>query len=54
LTLPSKTGGQDLVMKKPMQRIRRNCHHCNSVFMPGNKICTKCQHVRCVDCPRDP
>jgi hypothetical protein len=54
LTLPSKTGGQDLVMKKPMQRVRRMCHHCDTVFMPGNKICSKCDHVRCVDCPRDP
>jgi hypothetical protein len=54
LTLPSKTGGQDLVMKKPMQRVRRNCHRCDNVFMPGNKICAKCEHVRCVDCPRDP
>jgi hypothetical protein len=54
LTLPSKTGGQDLVMKRPMQRVRRNCHRCDNVFMPGNKICAKCEHVRCVDCPRDP
>lgn len=54
LTLPSKTGGQDLVMKKPMQRVRRTCHRCDNVFMPGNKICSKCDHVRCVDCPRDP
>jgi hypothetical protein len=54
LTLPSKTGGQDLVMKKPMQRVRRMCHRCDNVFMPGNKICSKCEHVRCVDCPRDP
>jgi len=54
LTLPSKTGGQDLVMKKPMQRVRRNCHRCDNIFMPGNKICAKCEHVRCVDCPRDP
>jgi hypothetical protein len=54
LTIPSKTGGQDLVLKKPMQRVRRMCHHCDNVFMPGNKICSKCDHVRCVDCPRDP
>ncbi len=54
LTLPSKTGGQDLVLKKPMQRVRRTCHRCDNVFMPGNKICSKCDHVRCVDCPRDP
>jgi len=54
LTLPSKTGGQDIVMKKPMQRVRRTCHQCESIFIPGDKICSKCSHVRCVDCPRDP
>jgi hypothetical protein len=54
LTLPSRTGGQDLVMRKPKQRVRRTCHHCDTVYMPGNKTCSKCSHVRCVDCPRDP
>ncbi|KAF7869899.1 hypothetical protein EAF04_004683 [Stromatinia cepivora] len=55
LTLPSqKIGGQPLVRKKPMQRIRRTCHECSSLFQAGSKICTTCSHSRCADCPRDP
>lgn len=54
LTRPSKTGGQDLVHKKPRQRVRRNCHECSTLFISGNKTCERCGHVRCTDCPRDP
>ncbi|EKJ78889.1 hypothetical protein FPSE_00931 [Fusarium pseudograminearum CS3096] len=54
LTRPSKTGGQDLVHKKPRQRVRRTCHECSTLFISGNKTCAKCGHVRCTDCPRDP
>ena len=45
---------QDLVYKKPRQRIRRNCHQCGTLFVKGSKDCEKCGHVRCSDCPRDP
>ena len=54
LTMPSRTGGQPLVKKKPMQRVRRTCHECSSLFLAGVKICSNCGHVRCTDCPRDP
>ncbi|KAL1902002.1 hypothetical protein Sste5346_001708 [Sporothrix stenoceras] len=54
LTKPSKTGGQDLVYKKPRQRLRRNCCQCNKLFVSGNKTCPGCSHLRCTDCPRDP
>lgn len=54
LTRPSKTGGQDLVHKKPRQRVRRNCHECQTLFMAGSKKCEDCGHIRCTDCPRDP
>lgn len=54
LTIPSRTGGQPLVRKKPMQRVRRTCHECSTLFLAGAKICTNCEHVRCTDCPRDP
>jgi hypothetical protein len=54
LKRPSKTGGQDLVYKKPRQRVRRTCHGCNTVFKPGCKKCDECGHTRCTDCPRDP
>lgn len=54
LKRPSKTGGQDLVHRKPRQRIRRTCHECRSFFASGCKKCEQCGHVRCTDCPRDP
>lgn len=54
LTIPSRTGGQGLVRKTPKQRVRRTCHQCSTMFTAGNKICASCNHVRCVDCPRDP
>ncbi|KAM0147734.1 hypothetical protein ACHAQE_010007 [Botrytis cinerea] len=55
MTLPSqKLGGQPLVRKKPMQRVRRTCHECSTLFTAGNKICTTCSHTRCADCPRNP
>lgn len=54
LTKPSKTGGQPLVRKKPMQRVRRTCHACSTMFPPGSKVCSSCAHVRCTDCPREP
>lgn len=54
LTKPGRCGGQDLVHKKPTQRVRRNCHACNTLFMSGSKECASCKHVRCADCPRDP
>lgn len=54
LTRPAKKGGQDLVHKKPRQRVRRTCHECSTLFKPGNKTCESCGHVRCTDCPREP
>lgn len=55
MTMPSKTkGGQPLVRKKPMQRVRRNCHECGCLYAAGSKICARCEHMRCADCPRDP
>lgn len=54
LIKPSKTGGQDLVYKKPRQRLRRNCCQCQKLFVSGNKTCPGCSHSRCTDCPRDP
>ncbi|KAI9053170.1 hypothetical protein LZ554_003436 [Drepanopeziza brunnea f. sp. 'monogermtubi'] len=55
LTKPSpRPGAQPLVRKKPKQRVRRNCHECGTLFPGGCKICPNCDHLRCVDCPRDP
>lgn len=55
LTKPNpKPGAQPLVRKKPMQRVRRTCHECQTLYAAGVKICSNCGHVRCTDCPRDP
>lgn len=54
LNRPSAAGGQELVHRPPRQRVRRTCHYCDDTFMPGNKTCESCGHVRCSDCPRDP
>ncbi|KAK3182359.1 hypothetical protein K4F52_006362 [Lecanicillium sp. MT-2017a] len=54
LTRPSKTGGQDLILKKPRRRVRRSCHECHTQFSQISKTCQKCGHIRCTDCPREP
>ncbi|KKK13334.1 hypothetical protein ARAM_002002 [Aspergillus rambellii] len=54
LTIPSRTGGQDLVHKPVRQRIRRTCHRCNTVFAAHATECSNCNHIRCTDCHRDP
>ncbi|RAL06154.1 uncharacterized protein BO80DRAFT_2685 [Aspergillus ibericus CBS 121593] len=54
LTMPSRTGGQDVVHQPPRQRIRRTCHRCSTVFGPDATECTACQHIRCTMCPREP
>lgn len=53
LTLPSRTGGQDLVRKKIRQRVHRTCHRCQTDF-GAEKVCSNCKHNRCKKCPRDP
>lgn len=52
----AKSGSQDLVYRKPRQRIRRFCcqEECQSLFVGGNKKCPNCGHQRCTDCPRGP
>ena len=54
LTIPSRTGGRALVRRKPVQRVRRACHECDTTFQSGSKVCAQCTHLRCVDCPREP
>lgn len=54
LTIPSRTGGQDLVRKPIKQRVRRYCHRCNNLFIGAATECTQCKHIRCKKCPRDP
>ncbi|KAJ5754870.1 hypothetical protein N7533_004413 [Penicillium manginii] len=54
LTIPSRSGGQDLVRKEVVQRVRRTCHLCKTVFVKGSKECASCSHIRCKRCPRQP
>lgn len=54
LTMPSRTGGQDLIRRPVRMRVRRTCHKCETVFTRPDKICDKCNHKRCRECPRDP
>ena len=55
ITLPSRTGGQGLVHRLVLQRVRRSCHQCEALFpTPEATRCTSCGHLRCKICPRDP
>ncbi|KAJ5946871.1 hypothetical protein N7454_003710 [Penicillium verhagenii] len=54
LTMPSRSGGQDLVKKPVHRRVRRTCHACETTFVSGSKECASCSHVRCKRCPREP
>lgn len=50
----NKPGGQDLVLKRIRQRVRRTCCQCSRMFNSGEKNCPECKHIRCTDCPREP
>lgn len=54
LSIPSRTGGQDLIRKPVRQRVRRTCHMCSTLFIGDATECEKCKHIRCKKCPRDP
>lgn len=53
LTLQGKHG-QELVRKHPVHRVRRSCHHCNTLFAGKAQVCESCNHTRCPKCPREP
>lgn len=54
LKKPAKKGGQDLIHRKPRQRVRRTCCQCEKLYLSNTKSCESCQHGRCTDCPREP
>ena len=54
LTIPSRTGGQDLTRKEPLQRVHRTCCKCQRSFVRDSKECPQCSHLRCTKCPREP
>jgi hypothetical protein len=41
------------VYRKPRQRVRYNCEHCETMFGEGDQ-CRECGHDRCQDCRREP
>ncbi|OAG09669.1 uncharacterized protein CC84DRAFT_449061 [Paraphaeosphaeria sporulosa] len=54
LTVPTRTGGE-LAYQPAKQRVRRNCHKCQALFIPPTAtICEGCRHIRCTKCPREP
>ncbi|KAJ4352560.1 uncharacterized protein N0V89_007909 [Didymosphaeria variabile] len=54
LTLPARAGGE-LAYQPAKQRVRRNCHKCQALFIPPTAtICESCRHIRCTKCPREP
>jgi len=42
------------IYKKPRQRVRWNCEHCQTMYMGGRALCGGCGHVKCDTCPRNP
>lgn len=54
LKKPAKCGTQDLIHRKPRQRVRRNCCQCEKLYLSHSKTCDSCTHTRCTDCPREP
>lgn len=52
---PEETFPKALRQRKKVRiRIRWKCHHCQEIFLAPEKICAKCGHERCGECPRDP
>ncbi|MCJ1440922.1 MAG: hypothetical protein MMC23_001408 [Stictis urceolatum] len=52
-TMMSK-GGQEMIRKVPLHRVRRTCHKCNMLFPGKSTECAGCKHQRCPKCPREP
>jgi hypothetical protein len=40
--------------RKPRQRVRWECEHCNASFINGSYQCPGCGHARCDQCTRSP
>jgi len=52
LASPPSTEAQR-VEKRVRMRVHRSCHLCETAY-GAEKICRKCEHVRCKQCPRYP
>ena len=54
LTMQDRGTGKEMTRKMPMQRVRRTCHECQTLFVGKAVQCESCKHLRCPKCPRDP
>ncbi|MCJ1229229.1 hypothetical protein MMC12_005894 [Toensbergia leucococca] len=54
LTMTSRVTGKEIVRKGPVQRVRRTCHLCATLFHGKAITCESCKHDRCSQCPREP
>ena len=54
LTMPSRATGKELTRRGPVQRVRRTCHKCKTLFVGKATQCESCKHMRCPKCPREP
>ena len=54
LTMSHPVTGKELTRRVPLQRVRRTCHKCESLFVGRAKLCETCNHLRCEKCPREP
>lgn len=54
LTMPSRATGKELNRRTPVQRVRRTCHKCDTIFAGKAQQCESCKHLRCPKCPREP
>ena len=54
LTFTSRMTGKELARRGPVQRVRRFCHKCDTLFAGKATVCDNCNHVRCPSCRREP
>lgn len=53
LSMPSRFEREN-VRRQPVQRVRRTCHKCFTLFKGKANQCEDCKHQRCPQCPREP
>ncbi|KAL9038939.1 MAG: hypothetical protein Q9180_002828 [Flavoplaca navasiana] len=54
LTISSRATGKQISYKPATQRVRRQCHKCDTLFEGKALECANCGHARCSECPREP
>ncbi|KAF7513047.1 hypothetical protein GJ744_011313 [Endocarpon pusillum] len=54
VVMSSRTGGQNLIRREPVQRDHRTCCKCQRPFVRNSNECPHCRHLRCTQCPQVP